>query len=239
MFADEVDAAHRIEASGSPAPSTVRIDVGDATVEGVLQMPTDAAGVVVLVDGPRRAPQDPGHLHVAARLAQAGFGTIVVDLLTPAEDPQSYMAFQIDQLAKRLLGVTEWLAAKWAAAGPIGYFGVSTGAAAALRAAPSAGPQVSAIVSAGGWSDLAGPDVCAVHSPTCFVVGDCNQELLDSNQRAQARLSGISQLEVIARAGHRFEEAGMIERVATLACLWFGEYLRSPGALRSPNATVR
>ncbi len=244
MTADEVAAAldarttRRTARGPRVGGAPIRIGVGDVTVEGLLDLPEGATAAVVFVDGPRSAPKDPGHGYVAAQLAQAGIGTLRVDLLTPEEDRHGTAAFDIDLLAGRLRTVTDWFAHRsGTGVCRIGYYGASTGAAAALRAAAGHGPPVSAIFSAGGWSDLAGADVGKVECPTCFVVGDWNQELLESNLRSQAHLTGISELDVVPGAGHRFEEPGMIEQVGALACDWFGEYLREdPAAAAGDDA---
>ncbi|HYL55199.1 MAG TPA: dienelactone hydrolase family protein, partial [Gemmatimonadales bacterium] len=171
---------------------------------------------------------------VADALVEANFGTLLFDLLTEAEAQDRANVFDIMLLAKRLRAATAWVAAYPATSDlPIGYFGASTGAAAALVAAASAGPRVQAVVSRGGRPDLAGDFLARVQVPTLLIVGEADFTVLELNRTALARLAGVRQLVVVPGATHLFEEPGALDRVAGLAAFWFGRHLGAEPARKA------
>jgi len=196
---------------------------------GSLLVPGRPRGLVVFVHGSGSSRRSPRNRAVAQELAQAGFATLLFDLLTEAEAEDRRNVFDIELLAQRLLDATAWARGNAALSRlGIGYFGASTGAAAALRAAAVAAADVRAVVSRGGRADLAGDDLRAVGAPTLLIVGGEDEVVLDLNEEAAARLSCVYELSVVPGAGHLFEEPGALERVAQLATDWFGRYLPLP-----------
>ena len=177
-------------------------------------------------DGSGSSRHSPRNRYVAAVLNQAGLGTLLFDLLTAAEEHDRANVFDIDLLARRLVDVTRWLRAQ-----PdvgtlrIGYFGASTGAAAALWAATEPGADIAAVVSRGGRPDLAAPRLGAVTAPTLLIVGGHDDVVLDLNRQAQAQLHCESHLAVVPGATHLFEEPGTLQAAAKLACDWFTDHL--------------
>jgi putative phosphoribosyl transferase len=170
---------------------------------------------------------------VADVLNQAGLSTVLFDLLTPGEELDRSNVFDIDLLAERLREVTAWLRGTQAVATlPIGYFGASTGAAAALVAAAGPGAEVSAVVSRGGRPDLAGDRVASVTAPTLLIVGSRDELVLELNKRAQRRLRCHSHLAVVPGATHLFSEPGSLNAAAELARDWFLRYLSAAEAVR-------
>ena len=160
--------------------------------------------------------------YVAGVLNDAGLGTLLFDLLTPEEELDRANVFDIGLLARRLAEVTGWLRAQpRAAQAAVGYFGASTGAAAALRAAAEPGAGIAAVVSRGGRPDLARPRLAAVTAPTLLIVGGRDEVVLDLNRRAQAELRCENDLAVVPGATHLFEEPGTLEAAAALARDWF------------------
>jgi putative phosphoribosyl transferase len=204
----------------------VSVQAGGAEVRGNLSLPDGAAGIVVFAHGSGSSRHSPRNRQVAARLHRAGLATLLFDLLTPAEEADRANVFDIDLLARRLIGVTTWLGGRPDSRHRrIGYFGASTGAAAALAAAADPQARVAAIVSRGGRPDLAGAALGRVHAPTLLIVGGRDETVLDLNRAAQARLRCENRLEIVPGATHLFEEAGALERVAELAAAWFGVHL--------------
>jgi putative phosphoribosyl transferase len=205
---------------------TFSIPIGDAVVEGDLATVDRSHGTVVFAHGSGSSRFSPRNRHVARALQARGLSTLLVDLLTIEEERSErvtrHLRFDVDLLARRLVGVTRWLMTMPAhAAKPIGYFGASTGAAAALIAAAHAPTHVAAIVSRGGRPDLAADSLPAVKAPTLLVVGGEDSDVLVLNRRAQAALRVTTQLEIIPGATHLFEEPGALDRVARLAGEWF------------------
>lgn len=215
-------------------PGTVRrsvlINVYPVGLPGDLVVPQDAVGVVVFAHGSGSSRRSPRNVEVARRLNQAGMGTLLFDLLTPAEAEDRAKVFDIDLLADRLGGAEKWLH-RWPQAGtvPIAFFGASTGAAAALVAASRLGVGVAAVVSRGGRPDLAGETLPNVTAPTLLIVGGDDVEVLGLNREAEARMRCERRLEVIPGATHLFEEPGALERVADLAAEWFAKHLAEAG----------
>jgi putative phosphoribosyl transferase len=208
----------------------VRVAAGPVTLEGNLSLPERARGIVLFAHGSGSSRHSPRNRYVARVLNEAKLATLLVDLLTPDEEAvdlrTAHLRFDIGLLAGRLVGVTDWLTQY-----PdtrelrIGYFGASTGAAAALVAAAQHPDAVGAIVSRGGRPDLAGPALARVRAPTLLIVGGNDFEVVELNRRAFALLRCEKQLEIVPGATHLFEEPGALEEVARLAREWFKRYL--------------
>jgi dienelactone hydrolase len=230
-------AAHR----DPPAPleRAVTIAVGRVSLEGNLAIPPRAAGSVVFAHGSGSSRHSPRNRFVASELRKAGVGTLLIDLLTRDEerneDAGGRLRFDIDLLARRLAGAAEWLAGQpETAALPIGYFGASTGAAAALVAAARQPARVAAVVSRGGRPDLAGNALPAVRAPTLLIVGGDDLPVIEMNREAFDQLRCTKALKVVPGATHLFEEPGTLEQVARLAAEWFGHHLAAiPGTGRN------
>ncbi|WP_182909317.1 phosphoribosyltransferase family protein [Microbispora sp. H13382] len=203
----------------------VEVDAGPVRLPGRLVVPPNAPGVVVFVHGSGSSRHSPRNRYVATALNHAGLGTLLFDLLTAQEEIDRGNVFDIGLLAGRLVQVTGWVGCQRRLAGlPIGYFGASTGAAAALWAAAEPGREIAAIVSRGGRPDLAEPRLGEVHAPTLLIVGGRDTVVLGLNRAAQERLRCESSLQVIPGATHLFEEPGALETVAHLACEWFTDH---------------
>ncbi len=213
---------------------SVRIPVADrVTVEGDLAVPEGATGLVVFAHGSGSSRHSPRNRAVAAGLRDRGLGTLLVDLLTPeeeaADDRTGRLRFDIDLLAGRLEAAAAWLATRDEARGlGLGYFGASTGAAAALVAASRHPEGVRAIVSRGGRPDLAGDRLEHVRAPTLLIVGGRDEIVIELNREAHRRLRVERRLEIVPGATHLFEEPGAIEAVARLAGDWFEHHLAAP-----------
>jgi putative phosphoribosyl transferase len=204
----------------------VHVPVGPLRLTGDLAPAGPAGGLVVFAHGSGSGRRSPRNRLVAARLTDAGLGTLLVDLLTPAEEGDRSNVFDVGLLADRLSAITAWLRTRPEAAGAsVGYFGASTGAAAALCAAAAPGSDIAAVVSRGGRPDLAGYRLPDVRSPTLLVVGGDDARVLDLNRRAQTRLVCESRLDVVPGATHLFAEPGTLETVADLAVGWFTTHL--------------
>lgn len=201
------------------------------TLEGALAVPAGTQGVVVFAHGSGSSRHSPRNTFVAQVLQTAGLGTLLFDLLTREEDATYETRFDIDLLTRRLVAATRWLREqpRTRTLG-LGYFGASTGAAAALRAAAALGSVMGAVVSRGGRPDLARSALDRVHAPTLLIVGGEDHVVIDLNQQAYARLQGEKQLVIIPGAGHLFEEPGTLQEVAHLASQWFVRYLRAQPA---------
>ena len=200
-------------------------DLGEAELPARLIMPLAPRGCVVFAHGSGSGRLSPRNLAVARVLAAQGFAALLFDLLTEREAGRRELVFDIALLAERLARV---LGDARLSGLPIGLFGASTGAAAALQAAAAPGPGVSAVVSRGGRPDLAGEHLADVRAPTLLIVGSEDREVLELNRRAAAMLGCEHELVVVPGAGHLFEEPGALERVAALAGDWFGRHLRGP-----------
>ncbi|MGA6870512.1 phosphoribosyltransferase family protein [Streptomyces pratensis] len=201
----------------------VEVDAGGVPLSGDLMLPADAGAVVVFAHGSGSSRHSPRNRSVAAALNRAGLGTLLFDLLTPGEEVYRANVFDIGLLAGRLADTTDWLRRRVPL--PVGSFGASTGAAAALRAAAAADSGVGAVVSRGGRPDLAGADLSGVRAPTLLVVGGDDTTVIDLNRQAQAALLCENRLEIVPGATHLFEEPGALERVADLARDWFTAHL--------------
>ena len=194
----------------------------------------DGHAVVAFAHGAGSSRHSPRNQYVAGELAATGLGTVLADLLTPDEEEADSrtgrLRFDIDLLATRMTGLVDWLATDPGNAGldagmPVGLFGASTGAAAALVTAAARPDTVAAVVSRGGRPDLAGPALSEVPQPTLLIVGGDDPEVLDLNRQVQDRLAGPNRLEVVPGATHLFEEPGALEQVAALARAWFATRL--------------
>lgn len=208
----------------------VQFHSAGAVLPGILSPVAGARGLVVFAHGSGSSRFSTRNQAVAGQLQADGFSTLLFDLLTPAEDTDYSARFDLDLLTRRLVDATRWANEQTALGGtPIGLFGASTGAAAALRAAVQLDTLVRAVVSRGGRPDLAGSALERVRAPTLLIVGGADTEVLALNREAQARLPAetVSRLEVIPDATHLFEEAGALEQVAMLASNWFATHLRA------------
>ena len=204
----------------------VRMSLADVALEGELH-PGDGRRLVLFAHGSGSSRHSPRNRYVAQVLHQAGIGTLLFDMLTLDEDREVDRRFDIELLTRRLLGVTDWLRAQ-APALSLGYFGASTGAAAALQAAVALCPPVDAIVSRGGRPDLAGPVALQrVRCPTLLIVGSRDTEVLALNRQALAQMGAVGQLVEIPGATHLFEEPGTLEQAAQVARDWFVQHLRA------------
>ena len=217
----------------TPHPADVRaatrellLDRGGVLLAGDLTLPPDPRGLVIFAHGSGSSRLSPRNREVAVTLNEAGLATLLFDLLTEEEGRRRELVFDIPLLARRLEGVTRWAVAEPDTRGlQVGYFGASTGAAAALRAAAAAGDVVQAVVSRGGRPDLAADRLPYVSAATLLVVGGRDPEVLELNRRAAAMLRCPHRLVVVEGAGHLFAESGTLETVARLAAEWFTAHL--------------
>lgn len=202
------------------------VSVGQVSVTGHLTVPQHPMCVVVFAHGSGSSRHSPRNRYVARVLNEAGFATVLLDLLTPDEERDRHNVFDIPLLASRLVNITGWLATQPdTAALPVGYFGASTGAGAALAAAAHPGVKVAAVVSRGGRPDLAGDLLRHVQSPTLLIVGGRDETVLNLNRQARAVIPVECKIAVVPGATHLFEEAGTLEQVAMLARGWFAGHL--------------
>ena len=209
---------------------SVDVPVGKNTIQGDLRIPQNSTAIVVFAHGSGSSRHSPRNKFVADILNQGGLATLLVDLLTPSEEAidmqTAHLRFDIRFLADRLVGVTDWLGHNSDTAKLcVGYFGASTGAAAALVAAAKRPDIVRAVVSRGGRPDLAGDWLRRVRAPTLFIVGGDDWQVIQLNRQAAGMLKTDYRIEIIPGAGHLFEEPGMLEKVARLAYEWFEEHL--------------
>ncbi len=208
----------------------ISVTAGSVTLKGNLGVPEGAKGVVLFAHGSGSSRHSPRNRYVAQVLRQRQWATLLIDLLTQSEEAidrrTRHLRFDIGLLAPRLIDATEWLNQHPATRNlKVGYFGASTGSAAALVAAAERPETVSAIVSRGGRPDLAGSALSRVKAPTLLIVGGNDIPVIGMNQEALAQLRTEKQLEIIPGATHLFEEPGALEKVAELASQWFNRYL--------------
>jgi putative phosphoribosyl transferase len=204
----------------------VKIPSGQLEIEGVLEVPAHAIGMVVFAHGSGSSRFSPRNNYVAGELHHARIGTLLLDLLTPGEDMQYSTRFNVSLLAERLASAVEWVQGQ-PGKKPlrVGLFGASTGAAAALQVAALPAAQIAAVVSRGGRPDLAGTAAMGqVHAPTLLIVGGNDVDVLELNKTAYHALRCEKRLEVVAGATHLFEEAGALEEVAEIASAWFVQH---------------
>jgi pimeloyl-ACP methyl ester carboxylesterase len=213
----------------------VAIPFGNIELAGTLQLPRDAHGLVIFAHGSGSSRFSPRNLFVAEFLNTKGFGTLLMDLLTPAEEELDAVTgtwrFNISLLSQRVGAALEWLAGQQSLQSlPLGLFGASTGAAAALVAAATHSERVKAVVSRGGRPDLAGNSLALVSAPTLLIVGSNDLDVLTLNRNAMMRMTSITHLHIVPGASHLFEEPGTLEQVAQQAAQWFARYLRGRDA---------
>lgn len=225
----------------------VQIPVPGAILSGLMHFPVDANGLVVFAHGSGSSRYSQRNQFVARRLQERGLGTLLFDLLTREEEAidvrTRHLRFDIALLADRLVHAARWASADKDQSGlKIGFFGASTGAAAALIAAAELGPEVAAIVSRGGRPDLADKALQLVYAPTLLIVGGADQVVIELNKQAQTAMRrALTRLEIVPGATHLFEEPGALERVAELASNWFDHYIAlghlRPQMKKSPHQT--
>jgi dienelactone hydrolase len=213
----------------------VRMCLPEVILEGDLAV-KEGQPVVVFAHGSGSSRHSPRNQFVAHALHEAGIGTLLFDLLTREEDMEYERRFDIGLLTLRLEKVTRWLKQQpEGLKAKIGYFGVSTGAAAALKAAADLGKDISAVVSGGGRPDLAGGALGRVEAPTLLTVGGLDDTVIQLNREAYRMMRGIKELKIVPGATYLLEEPGTFEEVALLAVTWFKKYLASPyGRFQSP-----
>ncbi len=212
------------------AETSVRVVAGTVTLEGDLTVPEGARGVVLFAHGSGSSRFSPRNRFVARTLSEAGLATLLIDLLTQEEESvdvyTAHLRFDIGLLAQRLIGATDWLVRQPGTSHlPMGYFGASTGAAAALVAAAERPDVVRAIVSRGGRPDLAGSALPRVKAPTLLIVGGDDVQVIALNRQAMAQMRAETRLAIVPGATHLFEEPGALEQVAVLALDWFLRHL--------------
>jgi dienelactone hydrolase len=220
---------------------SVTLDIGRIRLPGDLAHPPGARGLVLFAHGSGSSRRSPRNRYVAGVLQQAGLATLLFDLLTEEEERRdaatAELRFDIPLLGQRLGAATDWvLAQPETATLPLGYFGASTGAAAALIAAAERPALVRAVVSRGGRPDLAGGALGRVKAPTLLIVGGADTPVIELNRRAMAALRTEVRLEIVPGAGHLFEEPGALEQVARLARDWFERHLQPAGAQEARRA---
>lgn len=210
----------------------LQIPAGDVTLAGDLEVPENARGLVLFAHGSGSSRRSPRNQAVAETLRESRLATLLFDLLTPDEEVEeaysAHLRFDIEMLSLRLALVTEAIASDPRSGNlGLGYFGASTGGAAALRAAAGLGSIIGAIVSRGGRPDLAGEALAYVTAPTLLIAGERDEEVLRLNEQAYAQLACEKSLAVVPRATHLFQERGALEEVARLAAEWFRKHLRT------------
>lgn len=209
---------------------TVSIAIGLDKIHGDLVVPKNARGIVIFAHGSGSSRHSPRNKYVAQVLNDGGIATLLIDLLTPDEEVvdlrTSHLRFDIPLLSDRLISATHWLAQyEDLLRAPLGYFGASTGAAAALVAAAKRSDVVSAVVSRGGRPDLADQWLSKVRAPTLLIVGEYDDVVIELNRKAAAEMRAETRIEIVPRATHLFAEKGALEQVASLARSWFLEKL--------------
>jgi len=209
----------------------LQIPAGEVTLVGDLEVPENARGLVLFAHGSGSSRRSPRNQAVAELLRDAGMATLLFDLLTPEEEVEDaytgHLRFDIGLLSRRLAIVTAEIADNPRSGNlGLGYFGASTGGAAALRAAAVFGSTIGAVVSRGGRPDLAGDALAHVKAPTLLIVGERDEEVLRLNEGAYAQLQCEKSLAVVPHATHLFQEPGTLEEVARLAASWFRKHLR-------------
>jgi putative phosphoribosyl transferase len=206
--------------------------INDLELAGSLALPEGAAGLVMFAHGSGSSRYSPRNRHVATLLNERGIATLLFDLLTEDEERidavDATLRFDVDLLAERLIAATDGIATAHLAPLPIGYFGGSTGAAAALIAAAQRPEQIAAVVSRGGRPDLAGASLSAVRAPTLLIVGGADTAVLAMNREAATKLTAPHEVVVVPGATHLFEEPGALDEVAHLAGTWFLDHFAPP-----------
>ena len=213
------------------------IPAGPVTIEGMLEVPDNAVGLVLFAHGSGSSRHSPRNNYVARVLRDAGVGTLLMDLLTPEEDRDYSRRFDIALLTQRLLDAARWAVTQAAIREmPLGFFGASTGAAAAIEAAAILGEQARAVVSRGGRPDLANRQALAtVKAPTLLLVGGFDDGVIDLNRQAYAQMQCEKELLIVPGATHLFEEPGTLEEVARQAAAWFAQHLPVASPRQEPG----
>jgi putative phosphoribosyl transferase len=210
----------------------IKIPVGSVEVEGNMFLPSETGCLIIFVHGSGSSRFSPRNQYVAKEFNKASMGTLLFDLLTPGEEEEDELTaeyrFDIALLSQRLIGVTEWLRVDPQTSKlKLGYFGASTGAAAALIAAAKMPDAISAVVSRGGRPDLAGQQYLSrVEAPTLLLVGGDDEEVIELNRQAQNQMTNENKLLIVQGATHLFEEPGKLEEVSRFATDWFNRYLK-------------
>jgi putative phosphoribosyl transferase len=222
------------------ASHEILLRAGNVDLHADVVVPGGARGLVIFAHGSGSSRHSPRNKHVAHVLQKHGFGTVLLDLLTPDEEDvdahTGKLRFNIELLADRLIRTSEWFRQNQdTSLLPFGYFGASTGSAAALIAAAEEPENVSAMVSRGGRPDLAGPYLSKVRAPTLLIVGGRDTPVIRMNQDAMRRMSALTKLAIVPGATHLFEEPGALEKVAELATQWFDQYLQPHQRLQSAD----
>ena len=212
--------------------TVVHVDAAGVTLEGNLLVPDGATGVVLFAHGSGSSRFSPRNRYVAQVLRDGGLGTLLIDLLTAQEEAVDErtrrLRFDIDMLATRLVGATQWLGANAETRQlNVGLFGASTGGGAALVAAAELPDRIKAVVSRGGRPDLAGPALPRVKAPTLLIVGGYDGPVIEMNHDAYKRMTAERRMEIVPGATHLFEEPGTLEKAAQLARDWFVRYLKT------------
>ena len=229
---------NRERSSGHTIP--VRVPIADQWLDGNFGTPPQASGIVLFAHGSGSSRHSPRNQFVARALEGRGFATLLIDLLTPAEEAvdirTAELRFDIEMLAGRLVAIIDWLRRRPETASlPIGLFGASTGGGAALMAAAARPQAIAAVVSRGGRPDLAGAALAKVTTPTLLIVGGLDTPVIQMNRDAMKQMHGEVALEIVPGATHLFEEPGTLERVAELAGTWFERYLQPALSTRSAS----
>jgi putative phosphoribosyl transferase len=210
---------------------TVKISSGDVAILGNLSIPQNATGIVVFAHGSGSSRLSPRNIKVARRINEVGMATLLIDLLTEEEEAADMYSgeyrFNIDMLAQRLADATEWITNNPTTKKlMVGYFGASTGAAAALIASTKLTEFVKAVVSRGGRPDLAGAYLPSVKAPTLLIVGGDDTQVIELNKEAKRHITAPTKIAIVPGATHLFEEPGKLDQVAKLAIDWFSQYLQ-------------
>jgi putative phosphoribosyl transferase len=213
------------------AETSVTITRGARRLPADLAVPAGAVGLAIFAHGSGSSRRSPRNRAVATELQERGIGTLLFDLLTEGEEREDFytghLRFDIPLLAERLVAATEWMGEQGTARDlPLGYFGSSTGAAAALVAAAKSGEKISAIVSRGGRPDLAGEFLPRVHAPTLMIVGEKDEAVIELNRQAGEKLRCNHSLSIVPGASHLFEEPGALEAVGRLAGEFFLKFFK-------------
>lgn len=208
--------------------NTISIPLTNVVLKGILHVPEGAKGLVLFSHGSGSSRLSPRNNYVASVLQQHNLATLLFDLLTEKEDEVYETRFDIDLLTKRLIAVTKWVQEHKETSGlPIGYFGASTGAASALKAAALLGKDIKAVVSRGGRPDLALTELHKVKAATLLLVGGLDGVVITLNQKAYDKMQCERKIEIIPGASHLFEEKGKLEEVAKQSSVWFSKWLKS------------
>lgn len=204
----------------------IQLLLGNTMLPGTLVIPEMAKGIIVFAHGSGSSRHSSRNKYIASLLEDAGFATLLFDLLTEPEEEDYAKRFDIDLLTERLIETTDWLKSEEQTGGlTVGYFGASTGAAATLQAAAELGDIIGAVVSRGGRPDLAGLRLSFVVSPTMLIVGSLDREVVALNEQAFAELRVAREIRIVEGANHLFEEQGALEEVANLTISWFNRYI--------------